>query len=550
MGMRGLETPVRKIRRQVFREVSKVAFESTSENLIEEIEEIPYRLVTEDGEKYRDSMYRARAVVSERVRLAMGMSLRPEDRPVHITAGVEESNISEKYYEPPLMQVVPSACAACEERGYEVSNMCKGCLAHPCAEVCPKDAISMVNGHSYIDQSKCIKCGKCKSACPYDAIANKERPCARACGVNAIVSDKVGRAKIDNEKCVSCGMCMVSCPFGAISDKSQIFQLGRALREGGEIIAEIAPAFVGQFGTDVTPRKIKSALLDLGFSEVYEVALGADIGAVSEAHHYAEKVATGELPFLLTSCCPSWSMLTKKFFPDLVDEVSQELTPMVATARTIKQKHPNAKVVFIGPCASKKLEASRRSVRSDVDFVITFEELQAMFDAKDIDFDNYEGESSFHDATGAGRGYAVAGGVANAIEQCINEYYPDIDVKIEHAEGLADCKKLLTLAKAGKMNGCLIEGMGCPGGCVAGAGTNLPVNKAQAELKKFVSTSTKKLPPKELAEIELNEKQKEEALHGFTNAECCVMITEEKSERKIRMEGRIWHFLQNLLSQL
>ena len=154
MGMRGLETPVRKIRRQVFREVSKVAFESTSENLIEEIEEIPYRLVTEDGEKYRDSMYRARAVVSERVRLAMGMSLRPEDRPVHITAGVEESNISEKYYEPPLMQVVPSACEACEERGYEVSNMCKGSLAHLCAEVCPKDAISMVNGHSYIDQSK------------------------------------------------------------------------------------------------------------------------------------------------------------------------------------------------------------------------------------------------------------------------------------------------------------------------------------------------------------------------------------------------------------
>ena len=360
MGMRGLETPVRKIRRQVFREVSKVAFESTSENLIEEIEEIPYRLVTEDGEKYRDSMYRARAVVSERVRLAMGMSLRPEDRPVHITAGVEESNISEKYYEPPLMQVVPSACAACEERGYEVSNMCKGCLAHPCAEVCPKDAISMVNGHSYIDQSKCIKCGKCKSACPYDAIAKKERPCARACGVNAIVSDKVGRAKIDNEKCVSCGMCMVSCPFGAISDKSQIFQLGRALREGGEIIAEIAPAFVGQFGTDVTPRKIKSALLDLGFSEVYEVALGADIGAVSEAHHYAEKVATGELPFLLTSCCPSWSMLTKKFFPDLVDEVSQELTPMVATARTIKQKHPNAKVVFIGPCASKETRGIKK----------------------------------------------------------------------------------------------------------------------------------------------------------------------------------------------
>ena len=162
----------------------------------------------------------------------MGLSLRPENKPVHLTAGVEASNISEKYYEPPLMQVIPSACEACEERGYEVSNMCKGCLAHPCMEVCPKGAISFVKGKSYIDQEKCIKCGKCKSVCPYDAISKKERPCARACGVNAITSDKMGRAYIDSEKCVSCGMCMVSCPFGAISDKSQIFQLAHALKKG------------------------------------------------------------------------------------------------------------------------------------------------------------------------------------------------------------------------------------------------------------------------------------------------------------------------------
>ena len=171
------------------------------------------------------------------------------------------------------------------------------------------------------------------------------------------------------------------------------------------------------------------------------MALGADIGAVAEAHHYVNKVTTGELPFLLTSCCPSWAMLAKKYFPDLIEEVSQELTPMVATARTIKQQHPDSKVVFIGPCAAKKLEAMRRTVRSDVDFVITFEELQAMFDAKGIDLEKYEAESSFHNATGAGRGYAVAGGVAEAIEKCINAYYPDVEVKIEHAEGLAECEK-------------------------------------------------------------------------------------------------------------
>lgn len=297
---------------------------------------------------------------------------------------------------------------------------------------------------------------------------------------------------------------MVSCPFGAISDKSQIFQLARALSQGEKIIAEIAPAFVGQFGDNITPRNIKAALSELGFSEVYEVALGADIGAIAEAHHYVDKVVTGELPFLLTSCCPSWAVLAKKYFPDVIDEISQELTPMVATARTIKQEHPDARVVFIGPCASKKLEASRRSVRSDVDFVVTFEELQAMFDAKGIDLTKYEAESSFHDATGAGRGYGCAGGVAGAIEKCINEYYPDVQVNIEHAEGLADCKKILALAKAGKMNGCLIEGMGCPGGCIAGAGTNIPIAKAKKSLTTFVKNSTRAIPPKELEEIELD----------------------------------------------
>ena len=501
--MRGLDTPVKKIRKKVFTEIAKVGFNSTDETLIADIEAIPYSIVQEKA-TYRESIYRERAVASERVRLAMGMSLRPENKAVHITSGIEASNIDEKYYEPPLMQVIPSACDACEPNKYEVSNMCRGCVAHPCAQVCPKGAISIIDGRSVIDQEKCIRCGKCKAVCPYDAISHKERPCAKACGVNAIESDSQGRAVINNQKCVSCGMCMVNCPFAATSDKSQIFQLAHALKEGTEIIAEVAPAFVGQFGPSVTPKKFKAALLALGFSEVYEVALGADIGAISEAHHYAEKIHTGELPFLLTSCCPSWAALARNQFPDLIDSISQELTPMVATARKIKQEHPHAKLVFIGPCASKKLEASRTDVRSDVDFVITFEELVGMFEAKNIDIESFEGDSSFHDATGAGRGYAVAGGVASAVEACLKEYYPDIPVHIEHAEGLAECKKILTLAKAGKLKNCMIEGMGCPGGCMAGAGTIAPYKTAAAELKKFVASSSEQLPPKELEEIELD----------------------------------------------
>ena len=501
--MRNLDTPVKQIRHKIFTEVAKVGFESKDETLIHDIEAIPYNIV-EERAQYRESIYRERAVASERVRLAMGLSLRPENRAVHLTSGLEASNIDEKYYEPPLMQVIPSACAACPPNKYIVSDMCRGCVAHPCMQACPKGAISMINGKSCIDQDKCIKCGKCKAVCPYDAISHNIRPCEQACGVKAIGSDEQGRAEILDDKCVSCGMCMVSCPFGAISDKSQIFQLAHSLREGNKIIAIVAPAYISQFGEDVTPRKFKTALEILGFSDVYEVALGADIGAISEAHHYAKEVATGNLPFLLTSCCPSWSMMAKKFFPTMIDNISQELTPMVATARKVKQEHPDAKVVFVGPCASKKLEAMRTSVRSDVDFVVTFEELSAMFDAREIDPASFEGDESLHNATAAGRGYAVAGGVAGAIEACLKEYYPEVPVHIEHAETLADCKKMLTLAKAGKLKGCMIEGMACPGGCMGGAGTNVPFATSSKALKQYLKDSSKKLPEKELEEIKLD----------------------------------------------
>ncbi len=501
--MRGLETSVTKLRRKVFVEVARVAFES--EKINNDIEAIPYKITPSEKPQYRESIYRERAIASERVRLAMGMSLNPQDRPAHITNGLSYSNISDNYYEPPLMQVIPSACDKCDENAYRVSDQCRGCVSRYCVNVCPRGAISVdeKTGRSVIDESKCIKCGKCKEACPYEAIVHVARPCARACGVKAIKSDALGRAQIDPEKCVGCGQCMVSCPFGAIADKSQIYQLIRAIKSGYEVVAEVAPAIIGQFGDGVSLWKIKAALKEIGFKEVFEVAQGADVGAATEAHHYATDVATGKVPFLLTSCCPAWSMLAKTQFPEMIGRVSSALTPMVATARSIKQKMPNARVVFIGPCAAKKLEAMRKTVRSDVDFVITFEELAAIFEAREIDFSTYDKEEPIHDASAAGRGYAVAGGVASAVESCVREYYPDVEVKIEHAEGLTDCKKILLLAKAGKMNGCLIEGMACPGGCVAGAGVNLPVAKGASEVKKFVNESTKKLPNKDLYEINL-----------------------------------------------
>ena len=139
--MRGIDTPVRQRRRRVFKEVANLAYNST--NLKDDMEALPYKIVDYEESEFWESVYRDRAIIRERIRLAMGMSLRPENRehPGHLTQGLEESNIDEKYYEPPLMQVIPSACNACPENRYEVTSSCMGCLAHPCQSVCPKGAI-------------------------------------------------------------------------------------------------------------------------------------------------------------------------------------------------------------------------------------------------------------------------------------------------------------------------------------------------------------------------------------------------------------------------
>ena len=493
--MRGLDTQVRAIRRRVFKEVAKLGFEANSETLLEDMEAIPYEIVNDDTVKYRESTYRSRAIVRERLRLAMGLSLRPEDKPVHLTAGVQESNISEKYYEPPLMQVIPSACESCEENKYEVSNMCKGCLAHPCVEVCPKKAITLdrTNGRSYIDQDKCVKCGQCAKVCGYQAIIIQERPCARACGMDAIGSDENGKADIDYEKCVSCGQCLVNCPFGAISDKSQIFQVIRAIQSGERVYAALAPAFVGQFGPKVTPGKLRAAMKKLGFADVFEVAIGADLCAAQEAEDFVNEVPE-KLPFMATSCCPAWSVMAKKLFPDYANCISMALTPMTLTARLIKKHNPNAKVVFVGPCAAKKLEAMRRSVRSEVDFVLTFEEMSGIFDARQVDVSALEEDpDGVSDASVDGRNFAVSGGVAKSVENVIREKYPDREIKMANAEGLKECRKLLTMAKAGKYNGYLLEGMACPGGCVAGAGTMQSIKKSQAAVNKYAAQAKHKI---------------------------------------------------------
>ena len=446
------------------------------------LEELPYKIVPGEVASYRESIFLERAIVGERLRVAMGLPLRNISEHAPISKGVEASLIEEKYYEPPLINIIKFACNSCPEKRVIVTEGCQGCLEHPCKEVCPKGAISMVNGKSHIDPEKCIKCGRCVDACPYNAIIHQERPCAKACGMNAIHSDEHGRAEIDQDKCVSCGMCLVSCPFSAIVDKGQIFQTILAIKSETPVYAIVAPAVAGQFGPDMKPEKIRPAFQALGFKDVVEVAVGADLCTIEEAKDFMEEVPE-KLPFMGTSCCPAWSVMAKKLFPEYANCISMALTPMVLTARMIKQKEPDCKVVFVGPCAAKKLEASRRTVRSYVDFVLTFEELQGMFDAKGVNFKELQDGEPLTQASSDGRGFAASGGVAAAVVKAVKRMDPSREVKVVNAEGLANCKKMMQLAKAGKYNGYLLEGMACPGGCIAGAGTIQPIKKTNASLE-------------------------------------------------------------------
>ena len=489
--MRGFHSIVDEIRQDVFKEVAKLAYEGGD---FKRVDMIPYEMVRRDALQERSDVFLQRAIITERVRLALGMPFESASNQVPISATIAKADVNKKFFDDPLVNIIPFACNACPPKQIRITDNCQGCTSHPCQNVCPKDAIYTDKfNHCHIDQDKCIKCGKCFNQCPYRAVSKIERPCAVACGVDAIESDEYGRAKINYDKCVSCGQCIVNCPFGAIADKSQIMQVITAMKRNEEVIACVAPAFVGQFGKDATPAKIKAAMRILGFTDVVEVAIGADLCTIQEAHDFLEEVPAKQ-PFMGTSCCPAWSVMAKKMFPQFKDYISMALTPMVITARMVKKDHPNARICFIGPCSAKKLEANRKAVRSDVDFVLTFEELQGMFDAKDIDFATLETtpEDEMVEGSTMARGFAMGGGVAAAVVEAVHHIDPSVQMKFMAADGLRDCRKMLLMAKTGRYDGYLLEGMACPGGCVAGAGTIQPVKDGQKSVEAFKAQAAEK----------------------------------------------------------
>ncbi|MDO5715474.1 MAG: 4Fe-4S dicluster domain-containing protein [Tissierellia bacterium] len=478
------------IRRKVFAEVARIAFGDYD---ISELEDSSYRIVPGEIAKYREDIFRERAVADERVRLAMGMGVREIGVFTKVTDGFDEVDIDTNAYEKPLINVIKFACESCPTKSFVVTDNCRKCMAHPCTNVCPVNAVSMGKHRTIIDDEKCIRCGRCKDTCPYSAIVKYDRPCAAACGVHAIGSDEYNRAEIDHDKCVACGRCIAECPFGAIADKTQIYQLIKAIKSGRKVYGAIAPSYIGQFGMNTKPEQIIEGIKQLGFKDVVEVALGADITTLHEAQEFLERVPE-DIPFMGTSCCFSWALMIKNEFPELFDQVSDSGSPMRYTAEYIKKLDPEATVVFIGPCTSKKLEALDTKVKSHVDFVITFEELMGMFVAKNIEPSEIEISQEVEESSALGRGYPIAGGVAESVKVVAQELEPDRKIQIEGANTLEECVKMLKVAKRGKKDGYLLEGMACPGGCIAGVGTIASMTRVKRAIDKYKKSSVYKTP--------------------------------------------------------
>ena len=457
--MRKFDTKVQYLKYKVLREVAREAWGG---RLLERVNDIPKRIAPGNIPTMRCCVYKERAILADRVQLAMGG---------------DSSN-------PNVIEVIETACDECPVGGYEVTNACRGCLAHRCEDVCKRGAITFdEHQKAHIDKAKCVECGQCSKVCPYTAIVSRKRPCENACKVKAISMSATKAAQINNGKCISCGACVYQCPFGAISEKSFILNVIDIIKRSNgnqnyKVYAVVAPSVSSQF-TYAKLGQVITGIKELGFHTVVEAALGADMVAASEARELAEK------GFLTSSCCPAFVSYVHKQFPALADKVSSNVSPMAAISRFIKKNDETAKIIFIGPCTAKKMEFQKEEVHPYVDSVITFEELQALFDSKNIDITTLD-EDVLDNASYFGRIFARSGGLSDAVKQGLKEQNLD-SFKLEAVacDGIEQCRMALLKASKGVLNGNFIEGMACNGGCIGGAGCLTHGDKNKAEVDKY-----------------------------------------------------------------
>ncbi len=444
--MKLFDNKVQETKYKVLREVAYQAWKGN--DVFAEFNEIAHNVIPRDEPPQTCCIYKDRAVVAERIRLALGGSKKNKN----------------------IVQVIDIACDECPEAGYVVTDLCRGCLAHSCLESCKRNAINIdEHQHAKIDKSKCVECGRCAKACPYGAIHNFQRPCERVCKVNAISMGIGGEATIDEEKCINCGACVYHCPFGATVDVSSIVSVIEEINYAEEncqkdkMIAIVAPSIASQF-LYASLGQVITGIKMLGFSEVLEVAVGAEMVAYKEGLELIEK------EFLTSSCCPAFVRYIETKHPKMTEYISHNLSPMAELAKHVKKEKPDSVVVFIGPCIAKKAEIRKDGVKEYVDYVITFEELQALFDSKGILLKEQK-LTDWNQASYYGRMFARSGGVAAAVEQMLKELnIESFDFNPMICQGIDECKVALLKASKGALGHNFIEGMACVGGCIGGSG--------------------------------------------------------------------------------
>ena len=430
--------------------------------LVDEIDKIPYLMRPRDFQELsRCCLYKDRAILRERLLALMGFRL--EEHPDDSIPLKEFAKEAIKTHSPnwPFLTVCDVACHSCAKTRYFVSDACQSCVARTCVSACHFGAITITGGRSHIDPATCRNCGMCHDNCPYQAIVHLSVPCEAACPVQAMHKGTDGRAEIDFDKCTSCGRCMRACPFGAVMERSEVLDVLLALTSKAHVTALVAPAIVGQFKGGLA--RIVTALKTLGFDEVIEVAAGADVTSDREAAEFVERMERGE-KFMTTSCCPAYVEAVRRHAPDLLPYVSSTGTPMHYAAEISRKRRSDTINVFIGPCVAKRTEGLNDPL---VDLVLTFSEIWALFASKDIDVEQCD-EADLEQPSGAGRGYAISGGVAAAVKQRVGDRY---EVKPIYINGLSPrALKQMQGYIRGKCPGNLIEVMTCVGGCVGGAG--------------------------------------------------------------------------------
>ncbi len=440
---------------------------------------IPYDVIPRDAKlDVRCCVYKERAVFRARTLAALGCAVESDDEATSLNDYAKQALLRKDTPEVPLT-VLDIACKGCVKARHIVTEACQGCLARACETACKFGAVKVINGKSHIDPDKCKNCGQCKAACPYNAITYVPVPCEQSCPVDAIHKGENGFAKIDFDKCISCGHCMDACPFGAIMERSQLIDILSAMKSTRKVCAVVAPSVVGQFNASLP--QLLTAIKQAGFDKVSEVAEGADVTTRHEAKELIERLERGD-KFMTTSCCSAWIQAVRKHLPALQKYVSDTHTPMSYIAEI--EKKNGYEVVFIGPCVSKRVEGREDP---NVDYVMTYEELGALLDARGIDPSKCEETPLDPKVSGEGRYYGVTGGVAKAVETAVNGHRP---IKMQTINGL-DKKSMLMLNAYAKGVGDfqLLEVMSCKGGCIGGPCTLCTQAQVIKPIKDLVDAS-------------------------------------------------------------